>query len=63
MVNLAVNTNKIDVDDSSSRAVGVNVKSNESKDDDNSDSIENSESNADSVESTPRNRQQQLYKG
>ncbi len=53
MVNLAVNTNKIDVDDSSSRAVGVNVKSNESKDDDNSDSIENSESNADSVESTP----------
>lgn len=53
MINLAVNTNKIDVDDSSSRAVGVNVKSNESKDDDNSDSIENSESNADSVESTP----------
>lgn len=53
MVNLAVNTNKIDVDDSSSRAVGVNVKSNESKDDDNSDSIENSESNADNVESTP----------
>lgn len=53
MVNLGVNTNKIDVDDSSSRAVGVNVKSNESKDDDNSDSIENSESNADSVESTP----------
>jgi lysophospholipase L1-like esterase len=55
MINLAVNTNKIDVDDSSSRAVGANVKSNESKDDDDSSLIKNpdSESNADSVESTP----------
>lgn len=54
MINLAVNTNKIDVDDSSSRAVGANVKSNESKDDDDSSLIKNpdSESNADSVEST-----------
>lgn len=55
MINLAVNTNKIDVDDSSSRAVGANVKSNESKDDNDSSLIKNpdSESNADSVESTP----------
>lgn len=55
MINLAVNTNKIDVDDSSSRAVRANVKSNESKDDDDSSLIKNpdSESNADSVESTP----------
>lgn len=55
MINLAVNTNKIDVDDSSSRAVRANVKSNESKDDNDSSLIKNpdSESNADSVESTP----------
>lgn len=38
MINITVNTNKINVDNNSSRAVGANVKSNESKDENGSKS-------------------------
>lgn len=54
MINIAVNTNKIDVDDSSSRAVRANVKSNESKDDE-SNPKESSSSEPDSeADSNPK---------
>ena len=50
IINLTVNTNNISVDNNSSRAVGVNVKSNESKEDENgskSDSANKSDNSED----------------